>query len=297
MHFMKYPLRISIIALAGTLMMPENATGAESGAWDDFFTEEHADGWAVYDYFDEAYYFPQWFDGDGGDIYFYHTDDNPLYILTDVTANAGGGVFIGDYHAEEIQAIQVDVLIDSLDDFDFLDCVIYASDGPGGEGYYYSEMFLDIDFDERGWWTLRFGFDEDWEYFDGTSYIAAPATPAMLASIEEIGIRFVPKAGTTEDWIAAIDNVKLEPLVRAPEVVTSHGAGVFNMSFSPPKGNGCTIQKLDTSSSPATWQDVVGEIDITGNWPYLFSTPTTPGTGIFRVASSAYYVPITPPAP
>lgn len=278
-------------------MMPANATAAESGAWDDFLTEDHVDGWSVYDYFDEKFYPPYWFAGDGGDIYFTHTLDYPLYFFTDVESNAGGGVFVGDYHSEEIQAIQVDVLIDSLDDFDFLDCVIYALDGPGGEGYYYSEVLLDIDFDEGGWWSLRFDFDQDWEYFNGTSYVAAPATPAMLASIEEIGIRFFPKVGITADWIAAIDNVMLEPLVRAPDVVTSHAAGQFSMAFTPPKGNGCTIQKLDTSSSPATWQDVVGQIDITGNWPYLHTTPTTPGTGIFRVASSAYYMPITPPTP
>jgi hypothetical protein len=278
----------SVFAVFSTI-----SPAAEPGAWDDFATDAHADGWTVYDFFDDKYYFPDWFGGDGGDIYFFHTGDEPLFFFTDVQSDVGGGAFVGDYHAAEIQAIRVEVLIDSLPDFDFLDCVIYASNGPGGAGYYYSQVFLDTDFDEGGWWTLRFGFDETWEYFNGSSYVSTPVTPAMLQSIEEVGFRFFPKIGTTEDFIAAIDNVRLEPRVRAPALAVSAAAGQFQMTFTPPRANSCTVQRLD-NVQPAVWSNVAGHTGIFGSAPHLFTTPTASGTGIFRVASSARYVPITP---
>jgi len=40
--------------------------------------------------------------------------------------NAGGGALVGDYDEQDIQAIQADVFIDSIDALDFIDCAIFA---------------------------------------------------------------------------------------------------------------------------------------------------------------------------
>lgn len=277
-----------------SLFMRTKSAAAVAGAWEDFATEDHADAWNVYDYATDGVFAPEWFGSDGnGDIFLFHEGNEGLWFFTDLFDNAGGGALVGDYADQDIQAIQVDVFIDSLDALDFIDCAIFA-DGPAGERYYYSNVFLDEDFDGDGWWSLRFGFAEDWFYFDGVDYFAVEATPEMLASIEEIGFRFFLKSGVTEAVFSAIDNVILEPLVVAPELATAVESGEFRLTFTPPNGNFCAVERMNPEA-PGEWNVVTDQSFIIGSSPHTFATPLGSGTELFRVVSDADYVPINPP--
>jgi hypothetical protein len=272
------------------------ATAAEAGAWETFSTLANSDAWTVYDYADDGYFFPGW-NGDvpGGEYsFFFHTGDSPLWFFADTLGNPGNGKLLGNYATENVQSILVDVLIDSLPDFSDVECVVLAS-GPAGRTHYFSPSYYDFDFATEGWYSLRFAFDEPWFFFNGTSFQAVPVTPGLLASIEEIGFRFWPKAGAMDGVAAAIDDVKLEPRVESPALAVAQTASDFRLAFTPPKANSCSIEKL--LPAPALgWAEVVGQTSITGTTPHVFTTPLDGRSGIFRVRSTANYTPyLTPP--
>jgi hypothetical protein len=204
---------------------------------------------------------------------------------------------IVDFTEERVQSVQVDVLIDSVVDFDQIDCAIGVLNAEDESEYYYSNSFYDDDFGGDGWYSLRFGFEETWYQFNGTNWVPVELTPEILSNVFEVGFRFFPKAGITGPVVAAIDDVKLEPLVEAPVLEVLATATDFRMAFTPAKGNSCAIQKLETSPV-VEWDDVVGEGFIIGPGEYVFTTPLA-GRGIYRVQSFANHTPIvtTPPAP
>lgn len=266
------------------------ARAAVAGAWETFPTKANADAWSVYDTFEDDYFIADWHNPAVGEKYAYsfHEGDAPLRIFIDEFGNAGDGALIGDYLAEDIQAIRVSVFINSLQTFSSLDCAIYTT-GPAGRRYYYSESFGNSDFSDSGWWSLRFGFDEPWYYYDGTRYIPVTVTNQMLSTIEEVGFWFFPIEGVADAGYAAIDDVRLEPKVVAPELRVSATATTFRMAFTPAKANFCVIESWTPGATPA-WSDVVGQSYVTGPGEYLFTTPLA-GRGIYRVSSFADYTP------
>jgi hypothetical protein len=279
--------------LSGCLLAASlpRATAAEAGAWETFSTLANSDAWTIYDYSDDGYYFPGWADDVPGEEYsfFVHTGDAPLWFFADSLGNPGNGKLLGNYAAENVQAILTDVLIASLPDFSDVECVVFA-DGPAGRTHYFSPSYYDFDFPAEGWYSLRFPFDEPWFFFNGTNFQAVPVTAGLLASIEEIGFRFWPKAGAATGVAAAIDNVKLEPRVTSPALAVSRAAGEFRLAFTPPKANACSIEKLQ-AAPPFTWADVAGQTAITGTTEHVFTTPLAGRSGIFRVRSIADYTP------
>lgn len=282
-------LAVCLIASAHSLTVSLDA--AEAGAWETFLSQANADAWSVYDYSDEQVYFPRWSDAVPGeeDIYFYHTGDEPLWFFTGVEDPAGGGVLVGDFSADDIQGIRCDMEIDSLNSFDFVDCVVFAT-GPAGRTYYYSTSYTDGDFSESGWWNLSFFFDEDWYYFDGNAYVAVSVTQELLSSVEEIGFRFFPKVGTTTSVFTALDNVQLIPKVAPVEIMHSTSPTHYQLSFTPGNGIACAIEEFRETPSVG-WDQVDGQDEITGSAQYDFTLPLAEGVGIFRVKSSAYYTP------
>lgn len=280
-----------MLIFASVLATSPAGHAALAGAWDGFGTEDHVDGWSVEDFADNGIYVPFWEPGDDPFIYSFHTDDEPQVFFTGLEEFAGGGAFVGDYFAAGIRAIRVDAFIDWPEDLFELDCAILAT-GPGGRRYYYSEPYLGEDFEEDGWWSLNFAFDEDWYYLDGGLRVTVAVTREMLESIEEIGFGFYPRTGAL-GLEAAIDNVRLEPYVTAPLVDTAVENGEFTMTFTPRPGNACFVQKY-RMASPQGWSLVPGQQDITGG-EHVFRVPVTPGSGIFRVGSDAHYTLIGPP--
>jgi len=267
------------------------AHAALAGAWDAFDTEAHAQGWSVYDFADDEFYLPFWEAGADPFIFTFHTDDEPLWFVSGEVEQAGGGALIGDFHAQGIRAIRVDAFIDSPEDLFEVDCGVSAT-GPAGRRYYYAQAYWGEDFDDAGWWTLEFPFDEEWYYLENNVRVPVAMTPELLASIEEISFGFYPLAGSF-DLEAAIDNVILEPTVTAPPLETAAAAGEFRLAFTPAPGNVCAIEELRVSPTQQ-WVAVAGHEAITGG-EHVFTVATLPGSRIFRVASEANYTVIGPP--
>jgi hypothetical protein len=288
------PACISGLLLAASV---SRVTAAEAGAWETMSTLANSDAWTVYDYADDGYYFPDWAGDVAGEEYsfFFHTGDDPLWFFADTLGNPGNGKLLGNYAVEKVQAILADVLIASLPDFSDVECVVFAS-GPAGRTHYFSPSYYNVDFATEGWYSLRFPFDEPWFFFNGTGFQAVPVTAGLLATIEEIGFRFWPKEGVVRDVAAAIDNVKLEPLVESPALAVSATGNEFRLAFTPPKATSCLIEK-QTPAPPFTWEKVVGQTSITGTTEHLFTTPLSGRGGIFRVQSAANYTPFVTPAP
>ena len=286
---------VSFWMVASVFSALDPAGAAEAGAWETFSTQSNADAWTVYNYADQGLYFPTWQANPAGFeyIYFGHDGDEPLWIFADTISNIGGGAMIGDFASEKVQGILVDVLIDSLADFDQLDCVISVRNAQNTLVSYFSDSFFDVSFSGDGWYSLRFGFEETWYEFTGSSWVPVALTPANLAAVEEIGFRFFPKVGTTAPVVAAIDDVRLEPLVVAPALGVSTTATDFRLAFTPAKANSCAIEKLETTPT-LTWEDVIGETDITGPGEHVYTTPLAV-RGIYRVQSIADYTPVVTP--
>ncbi|WP_035615996.1 hypothetical protein [Haloferula sp. BvORR071] len=283
------------------LLIASPARAAEAGAWEAFPSKDNSDAWTVLDYSvqpDGDFFYPQWFDDQGdGFAYFYHTNNAPLIFFTDVANNAGGGKLVGNYLTENIAAIHADILIDSLPDFDGVDCIVYAN-GPAGERVYYSEVFFDTDFPESGWYSLRFSFTDKWYYINTLgAFTAVSVTPQMLANIEVVGFRFFPKTSATGELVAAIDNIKLEPKLTPPPITTATTGGNFSMSFTPGKGVTCSVEKQDPAPLFG-WSVIAEAFDVTGTTPFTYSTPidTTQVREIFRVSYDPIYTSfVTPP--
>ncbi len=264
-----------------------------AGAWDDFATEENADNWGVFDFSDDSSHFPIWNDAPAPDIFFFHGAGQPLWFFTEVSYNAGGGAFMGNYREQDIRAIRVSIFIESLEHFDAVDCAV-ETNGPAGVRFYYSDAFFDSDFDEAGWWTLTFPLDDGWSFFDDDGFVPVTPTPDMFQNVTDIGFRFFLKPGVTEPVFSAITNVQLVPTVVAPPLETAVVAGQFQMTIAPQPGNLRRIEEYNPDS-PTPWLDVAGHIEIATTEAYLFSRPTAGGSGIFRVHSQEHFVPIVNP--
>jgi len=282
-----------------SIALPPAVTAAEPGAWETFSALNQVDAWRVYDEFSEVDPLaPQWAGDFPGEEYAYapHSGDGLLWFYTDTALNAGAGKLMGDYGTDKIQGILADVLIYSPEDFAVLDCAIFTT-GPAGATFYYSLDYVAENFPESGWYSVRFGLDETWFFLNQTNqYVPVTVTPQMLLNIREIGFRFFPVLGTTAESLAAIDDVKLEPLVQKAELRVSATATEFRLAFTPPKANSCLIQKA--LPAPASgWEDVAGETAITGTAEHVFTTPLAGGRAFFRVQTEEAYTPfVTVPA-
>ncbi|HLS27373.1 MAG TPA: hypothetical protein VK041_01885 [Opitutales bacterium] len=273
----------AILMFFFALGAPISAKAAVAGALESFPTLAHAESWAVFDFADETTYYPFWSDEDDPFIYLTHIDDYGLWFLTDLTGNRA---WIGDYSEESIQAIQVEIFIDSLEELDLIDCAIWT-DGSAGFDYYYSEALIASDFPEAGWWQLRFPFDGTWFYFDD-GWIPVTFEPEDLREVEEIGFRIFPKTGAPNGLLSAIGEVRLEPLVVAPEIAFDQDGSNFILDFEPLPGTVSSIEKLLLQPDPE-WQTVPGETEIRGIGTYRFESTLSENRGIFRVVTEADY--------
>lgn len=269
--------------LLGWMVWTHAAVAAVPGSVESFPTVEHADSWSLFDYADETIYYPEWANDADPFLYFFHYMDAGLWFFTDRT---GSAAWLGDYGARDIQSIQVEVFIDSLEDSGELDCVVFAN-GPAGWQYYTSALLFAADFPDPGWWELTFDLNTTWYYFEET-WIAVEMTPDDFQEVEEIGFRFFPRPGTTAEIYAAIDSVRLEPLVKAPVLHLSKTEEDFQIQFTPLEANICFIEKLSGDATPA-WEKVSGQAGITGPAPHVFSSPLSEGRGIFRVGAGPKY--------
>lgn len=275
--------RFKILLVLGWIGGVMPAFAAFPGALESFPKLENAESWSVFDFADDTVYFPAWADEGNPSIYLSHAGDAALWFFSDET---GSPAWLGDYDFGDIQSIEVDVYIDSLEDFEQIDCTVFTN-GPAGRRYYYSELFIAADFSAGGWWTLTFDLEGTWYYFDEEWHSVA-LNLENFQEVEEIGFRFLPRVGTTAELLAAIDEVKLVPLVRTPDLEVSATTEEFLIEFTPAKATACSLEKLAPGPSPV-WKKVAGQTDITGPGPHVFSVPLVTGRGIFRVGAEARY--------
>lgn len=283
---MKHWLHTAVVL--GWLAGAKVALPALPGALESFPNLDHAEAWTVLNLADNGTYYPKWWNDDNPYLFYFHQGDAALWIFSDLS---GSGDLMGDYEVDDIQSITVDVWIDSLEDFDQLDCALLTN-GPAGWQYYYSDSFWDSDFSEAGWWTLTFNLAATWHYVDNNEWITVEMQPEHFKEVEEIGFRFFPREGTTAEIFAGIDEVSLDPLVKAPVLKTATTTTDFLLKFTPLKANTNFIEQL-SETHPLTWEEVPGQTDISGSQGHLFSTSLNAGRGIFRVGAEARYTQIT----
>ena len=282
---------IGILAWSG-----QEAKAALAGAWETFFDQTNADAWLVDDYVSATLLSPLWMGTpvDEEYVYFAYNGDNPVSFIAD--AYVGDGEFVGDYRAEKISGVSCQVYIGNLSVLDLIDCGLFAS-GPGGDTYYYSEVFVAEDFDGNGWWVLLFDFDQPWYYYDGTKWIAVNAK--LLTGIKELSINFYPVANSAGGSFVGIDEVAVEPTVTAPKLSTSLVAGApgsFRLAFTPGPGTQCRVEKMGNPPL-LTWNAMVGEIGIKGPGEHVFLRPLQPTAEVFRVGVDPFYTAVVSPAP
>lgn len=276
--------------LAGILAMAGTCFGAISGAWEKFPTQANANGWRVYDWADHSYYFPKWDSTAGSEhVWLRHIGDEPLEFFAGKSVAAGA--LVGNYGAANVGEIACDIYIENLADFSGLDCSILATGADGVERRYYSIPYKRVDFARSGWWTVRFGMDEVWSYYNGTSNVSVMPGAQLLSSIKEVAITFFPRLGATVNRKAAIDNFVLEPKVTAPAIATSAPVGVFRLAFTPAPGLTADVRQM-TTNAPFTWSDVPAETFIKGPAEHIYNTPRDASSKIFRVEVFPEYVPI-----
>lgn len=276
--------------MAVTIGATFSAQAAVPGAWEEFPTLANAQAWLVYDFSDQAYYYPRWDSSVAGEEYIWldHAGDEPLTFSTDVSA--GNGAFTGSYSS--VDEIYCDVYIEDVDTFDALECSIYGN-GPAGVRFYYSRPRLYSDFSADGWSPVRFRFDEQWFYWDGTKDIGFVPDTTFLSDIREVGITFYPSLGSNGNE-SRIDNFILEPKVIAPKLTTGTTATDFQISFLKAAGVSYTLEKM-TTVAPFTWSEVAGQIDLTGTGTHLFSTVRDEAKKIFRVKAKPFYTFVVSP--
>lgn len=266
---------LSLLVLASSLHADPLA-----GAWETFLTKSNADAWSLYSYDDGVIAPPPWIDPE--------TDNNPYaysfflggegvwFFADEFTAQRA---FVGDYAAEKIAGVDVSVSIDPAE-IDYIDLVVYA-DGPLGLDYYYSLTYQSDDIGEvPDWYELNFSFDETWFSLKDGVFTAFQPDQDFLKSIEEIGVRFFPIAGVSEDSFVGMDDFILVPTVEAPELATSVSGDDFRLDFTPNPGVSASLQKL---APDFEWRPVVGQSDLIG--PQTYTTPIVTGSELFRVAA------------
>lgn len=261
-----------------------------AGAWESFSTEANADAWNLYSYGDGIVSPAPWV---GPEIVtnpyaysFFFESDGIWFFADDFTA---GGAFVGDYASQKISGVDVSVNVDPSE-IDFIDLVVYAN-GPLGFGYYYSLIYQPEDLGvSPDWYDLSFSFRDNWFFIQSGEYISFRPDQQFLSSIEEVGIRIFPVAGVTGESFAGIDDFILVPTVEAPPLLASLSGNNFVLEFTPNPGVSATIEKLNPDFS---WASVVGHSDLIG--PQTFTTPTTPGAAIYRVAAVEKLTEVTSP--
>lgn len=271
------------------------SNAALAGAWETFSTEEKANEWLLYDYADDMFYAPNWFERDNPFIgaSFEENATNPgvynqgLWFIADNAV--ADGAFTGDFHRKGIRGIEIDVFFSDANELDFCDIVI-ASNSTGETIFYYSRNFPGSDFTgDPDWYFLNPLFSDPWFVHNQVTpqYDEVTLTPVILASITEIGIRIFPTLTNDTPWTPLIDNVALTPTVVAPVPETGSSNGDFQLSFNQLEGNEYTIQKSSLDSSG--WADVAGQTSISGTTNYTFKTTLIPQGEFYRVLSAAAY--------
>jgi len=289
-------VKSGMAALAALLLAAggHRADAAVAGAWETFFDQQNTDVWHVIDYADGKDYYPNWEGATSGDEYAYFTYGGDHMLLFFGDAAVGAGAFTGDYPAQRIAGIAVDVYIGDLPALDFLECRLYAT-GPYGKLDYYSPAFLREDFSGAGWWRVYFSFERPWYHWDGFDLVEFDAK--TLTGIEKIQFAFVPTQGSAGGSMVGLDNVTLEPTIVAPQPKTSVIAGSpkqFRLAFTPGPGMECRVEKM--RQAPASgWDTVLGQTGIKGPAEHFYQVPVTPVPGIFRVAAEPFYTMVFSP--
>ena len=277
---------IAMAMAAGIL----TATPAVPGAWETFPTQANADAWQVYDFSDGINYLPGWNGSEAGGKYIWraHTGDQPLIFFADNLP--GAGALAGDFNAANVGAVSVEVYVEDLDEFEYLDCNVYAN-GPAGLRFYYSQAYYYDDLEGDGWQKLEFSFSRPWFYLENGAFIQVADNTAFLSDVKEVGFSFYPRLGTTFNAYAALDDVKLEPRLAPENLATALSSGQFQLSFRKGAAVSYQVEKM-SDTTPFTWTPVAGQTGITGSGPHLFATPATQGREIFRVVSQPVYTPV-----
>jgi hypothetical protein len=276
---------LTLLVLASSLRADPLA-----GAWETFPSQANADAWSLYSYDDQIVAPPPWA---GPEIdenpyaYSYFLGGEGVWFFADsVTAQ---GAFVGDYGAQKISGIDVSLNIDPAE-IDFIDLVVYAN-GPLGLNYYYSQIYVPEDFGAMpDWYELNFTFDASWFSLQNGEFTSFQPDQGFLASIQEVGVRVFPVAGVAGASFVGIDDFILVPTVEAPVLSTSLSGSNFVLDFTPNPGVSATIEKLTPEFD---WASVVGQSNLTG--PQSFTTPVSPGSGIFRVAAEEKLTKVTSP--
>ncbi len=275
-------------ALCHILLITPVAADAVAGAWEAFDTRETTDTWALFAYADELSDPPPWA-GTGVDsnpyAYSYFLGGQGVWFFADgLTA---GGVLVGDYARERISAIDVSVSVDPAE-IDLIDAVVLC-DGPNGYGFYYSRIYEPADIGvDPDWYALSFPFDELWFYLDGEDFVAFRPGAAFLSGVDEVGVRFFPAAGVTDESFVGIDDFILVPTVDAPALDASALGDQFRLSFTPNPGVSASIETYLPASR--SWQAVSGESGLSG--PRVFTTPIDRASRLFRVVTAESLTPV-----
>lgn len=286
-------MKAAILLILATALPLSAAT---PGALENFSTQAGADSWTVYNYADQSFNFPGWAQEADSYIGFSYsanpTDpalfDQGLWFFADVF-EASPELF-GDYAADGITGIELDVLIENPSALAVMDFAILVGTGID-QRYIFSLDFVGSDFPAQGWYQLIFDFDQPWFEFDETLGVFLEVTldATTLAQISEIGIRFFPTLVNSETAVAAIDEVKLVPTISAPVIAIDDGGDVVEMSFGREPAHQYTVQSL---TAPASWAPVSGQTGISGTGTYLFQTAINQNAQLYRILAEALYTPI-----
>ncbi len=263
------------------------------GAWEKFPAAAHATAWSVNDFRTGMVSAAQWISAETGFIArpLNGVPGTPCGIWFFTGSEDGSGVMTGNFHAAKIRGMRLRYFATS-EELGELDCAIYAL-GPAGSTFYYSESVLGSDLSPGAEWRdAEFLFNVNWYYVQDGSYRATPVTPQMLATVSEIGFRFIPKNGLTTTTSAGIDDIVLIPTVEAPALVPGSAGADFTLDFTPRPGTSCTIQK-SAAEGLAGWLPVAGQERITGS--RLFQTPRSGAKAFYRVTAQEHLTPVTSP--
>ncbi len=279
------------------LLLPWAPLAAEPipGAWEKFPAAAHAGAWSVNDFRTGMVSAAQWISAETGFIAgpLNGVPGLPCGIWFFTGSEAGGGALSGDFHAAKIRGIRLRYFA-AAEELGELDCAIYAL-GPAGSTFYYSESVLGGSLSPGAEWRgAEFLFDTTWYYVRDGRYEATPVTPQMLATVSEIGFRFIPKTGLTTATSAGIDDIVLIPTVEAPALEAGSAGADFTLSFTPRPGTACTIRK-SAAGDLADWQPVAGQEGIAGSSPHLFRTPRSSAKAFYRVTAEEHLTPLSSP--
>jgi hypothetical protein len=259
------------------LTLSQASADALAGAWEAFHTQAATQKWSLYTYGDDLTDAAPWADDSENPYTFaYFTEGQGVWFFAD--SATGGGLLVGDYHAQRISSIDVTVSADPVE-IDAIDLAVRTI-GPDGEAFYYSGVYEAEDLgDEPSWYPLRFPLDDWWYRYDGENFVPFVPDATFLSNITEVGIRIFPTQGVTENSYVGIDDFILTPTVEAPVTEPTHADGQFTLSFHPNPGLAATIETY--SNANRTWQPVPGQSELTG--PQIFTVTVSERSALFRI--------------